>query len=293
MPPPVDGAERQAQLLASKCQIVLALKERTMRLYSNWMNDGHLLGCGRTSLPPPDFTYGFHIEDTYPIPDSKWHFIIEDALKYFIFSRRISMKVYKRMPPLVLREFAHFKWIKNYPGAIPMEFNDYDHSKYEWTASNPLCWFLMPAKVTSLDIEDKKEVCPMGLPVYRGHFGFVGPSTFRPEGCSNFNDKWEAWSNHLLSFYKPFLQSIELYGAICTTCMRFPIDRSRYIPMLSSFSPLSNSCFIPVGELGMHLIEMKEITSSPILGECYEEYLHSESELQRIWSSESGGHASN
>lgn len=111
------------------------------------------------------------------------------------------MKVYKRIPPLVLQEFAHFKWIKNSPGALPVEFNDYDHSKDEWTGSIPLFWILMPAKVTSLDIEDKKEVCPMGLPVYQAQFGFVGPSTFRPKGCSNFNDKWGAWSNHLLSFY--------------------------------------------------------------------------------------------
>lgn len=84
--PPVDGAERQAQLLASKCQIVLALKERTMRLYCNLMNDGRLLGYGRTSLPPPDFTYGFHMEDTYPILDNKWRFITEDVLKHFILS---------------------------------------------------------------------------------------------------------------------------------------------------------------------------------------------------------------
>lgn len=189
MPPLVDIARGQAQYLASKHQMVHALKERTPRLYYNLMVDGPLLGSERTSLSLPDFNFGFHVDDAFAMLKPERYYITEDAPKYTTLPQDVSMKVFESIHPFARREFPHFKWVENYPGAKPASFNNYGRLKDEY---NVLRRVLMLAKFPPLDIGGNKEVCTIRLSVYCTQFGYARPSTFRPKGCATFSDFWEA-----------------------------------------------------------------------------------------------------
>lgn len=83
-----------------------------------------------------------------------------------------------------------------------------------------------------------------------------------PRGTLSSDKKWTELLDLAIFFFKPLLRQVDIFHVIRATQRTIAIPNQS---MLGVFQPSSKTCFIPVGELGFSLFDMKMVTSFPFL----------------------------
>jgi len=111
--------------------------------------------------------------------------------------------------------------------------------------------------------------------------GDFPPGEFRALGWVNSSDKywWSKIAGFVLEDLKDKLLQIDLYTAARAVQYRIPQRSNHFFAMLEGYNPETCTFFNPVGEMGLALHEMYEV-SGLVMGDIpYEEYVPSAEEL--------------
>jgi len=90
---------------------------------------------------------------------------------------------------------------------------------------------------------------------------------------------WAELTNYVLANFGKDLEKLNLHEAVRATCYGIDMKVACFYAILELYCPASGTFFTPVGELGMALHEMWEISALPFGSLPYEEYFPCEAEL--------------
>ena len=90
----------------------------------------------------------------------------------------------------------------------------------------------------------------------------------------------------MLEVFKDDLKRLELHKAIRVMCFGMNINIPTFYTFLEMYYSMSGTFFTPVGELGMSLHEMWEVSNLPMGSKPYEEYFPCDEELARLEKNE-------
>ena len=107
------------------------------------------------------------------------------------------------------------------------------------------------------------------------------PTTyFRSPGWIHPPKAW--WKNlilYVLTHFREDLERLGLHEAIRATCYDIQMSIANFYAIFELYCPATGTFFTPVGELGMALHEIWEISALPMGSFAYEEYFPCEAEL--------------
>jgi len=86
----------------------------------------------------------------------------------------------------------------------------------------------------------------------------------------------------VLAKYEIILRRFELYNAVQATRLRLDISVPNFFAIVERFNPHSRTFFTPVGEMGLPLHEMWEVSKLPMGSMPYEEYFPTNQELRQL-----------
>ena len=78
---------------------------------------------------------------------------------------------------------------------------------------------------------------------------------------------------YVLAYFEEDLKRLGLYEALRATCYGIQMSVANFYAIFKLYYPAIGTFFTPVGELGMALHEMWEVSALPIGSLPYEEYL--------------------
>ena len=84
---------------------------------------------------------------------------------------------------------------------------------------------------------------------------------------------------YVLSHFEEDLERLGLYEAIRATCYGIQMSVANFYAIFELYCPSTGTFFTPVGELGIALHEMWEVSALPLGSFPYEEYFPCEAEL--------------
>ena len=90
---------------------------------------------------------------------------------------------------------------------------------------------------------------------------------------------WADLTNYILAHFEEDLEKLNLHEAVRATCYGIDMKVACFYAILELYCPASGTFFTPIGELGMTLHEMREISALPFGSLPYEEYFPCETEL--------------
>ena len=86
-------------------------------------------------------------------------------------------------------------------------------------------------------------------------------------------------TTYILAHFEEDLEGLNLYEAVRATCYGIKVNVACFYAIFELYCPASGTFFTPVGELGMALHEMWEVSALPFGSLPYEEYFPCEAEL--------------
>ena len=104
-----------------------------------------------------------------------------------------------------------------------------------------------------------------------------------PGWVSSFKKQW--WSSltlYVLEVFPDDLMRLGLYEAVRATCFRISISIPTFCTILEMYCPTLGTFFTPVGELGMALHEIWEVSNLPMGSLPYKEYFSCAEELAQL-----------
>ena len=84
---------------------------------------------------------------------------------------------------------------------------------------------------------------------------------------------------YVLAHFEEDLERLGLYEAVRATCYGIQMSVANFYTIFELYCPATGTFFTPVGELGMALHEMWEVSALPLGSLPYEEYFPCEAEL--------------
>jgi len=84
---------------------------------------------------------------------------------------------------------------------------------------------------------------------------------------------------YVLAYFEEDLERLGLHEAVRATCDGIQMSVANFYAIFELYCPATGTFFTPVGELGMTLHEMWEVSALPIGYLPYEEYFPYETEL--------------
>lgn len=132
-----------------------------------------------------------------------------------------------------------------------------------------------------LEAKLKDEILtPVSLISSQPNRGFLDKPILR----SSLTDEtgWAELLDLAIFFFRPILEQIDILKAIRTTQRQIKIHGPTYKSILSLFCHASNTCFTPIGQLEVSLLDMKMVTGVSILVDVYEEYIPLDEDLQLL-----------
>ena len=87
---------------------------------------------------------------------------------------------------------------------------------------------------------------------------------------------------YVLAHFEGDLDRLGLYEAIRATCYGIQMSEANFYAIFELYCPATGTFFTPVGELGMALHEMWEVSALPLGSLPYEEYFPCEVELAHL-----------
>ena len=83
---------------------------------------------------------------------------------------------------------------------------------------------------------------------------------------------------YVLAHFEEDLERLELYEAVRATCYDIQMSIVNFYAIFELYCPVTGT-FTPIGELGMALHEMGEVSTLPLESLPYKEYFPCEAEL--------------
>ena len=107
-------------------------------------------------------------------------------------------------------------------------------------------------------------------------------SDFRAPGWvrSSPNQWWSNLTSFILATCEAPLKRYELFDAVKATGLGLDIHIPNFFAILERYNPHSGTFFTPVGEMGLSLHEMWEVSKLPMGSLPYEEYFPCDQELR-------------
>jgi len=90
---------------------------------------------------------------------------------------------------------------------------------------------------------------------------------------------WRDLTLYALAHFEEDLRRLELYEAVRATYYGIQMSIANFYAIFELYCPATGTFFTPVGELGMTLHEMWEVSALPLGSLPYEEYFPCEAEL--------------
>ena len=84
---------------------------------------------------------------------------------------------------------------------------------------------------------------------------------------------------YVLTHFEEDLERLGLYEAVRATCYGIQMSVANFYVIFELYCPATGTFFTPIGELGMALHEMWEVSALPLGSLPYEEYFPCEAEL--------------
>ena len=103
---------------------------------------------------------------------------------------------------------------------------------------------------------------------------------FKAPGCIHPLKAWcKNLTQYILAYFREDLERLGLCEAVRATCYNIRMSATNFYAILELYSPSAGTFFTHVGELGMALHEMWEVSVLPMGSLPYEEYFPCEAEL--------------
>jgi len=87
---------------------------------------------------------------------------------------------------------------------------------------------------------------------------------------------------YVLVHFDEDLRRLGLYEAVRATCYGIQINVAKFYTIFELYCPGTGTFFVPVGELGMALLKIWEVSAFPLGSLPYEEYFPYEAELSLL-----------
>ena len=98
---------------------------------------------------------------------------------------------------------------------------------------------------------------------------------------------WMDLTTYIFAHFEEELERLNLYEAVRATCYGIDMNVACFYAIFELYCPASGTFFTPVGELGLALHEMWEVSTLPFGSLPYEEYFPCEAELALLEKQES------
>ena len=92
----------------------------------------------------------------------------------------------------------------------------------------------------------------------------------------------EGLDSIVIAHFEEDLEWLGLYEAIRATCYGIQMSVANFYAIFELYCPATETFFTPIGELGMALHEMREVSALPLGSLPYEEYFPCEAELELL-----------